>query len=101
VRPPASQNAGNALKKPNITSWELDSHYLLINWKHSDERQQVHGYYILLCRLVNLQCVGPDFVNFNKDARSGRIVGLAPEAMYQIEVTIMYVFGTSYYSDCR
>ena len=77
----------DTLKKPNITSWELDAHYLLVNWKHSDMKQKVHGYYIRLCKLVYLQCTGPDFVNFGKNSRSGRIVGLAPEAIYQIEVS--------------
>lgn len=80
-----TSQSGSYLKKPNITSWELDSHYLVINWKHSDH-QEVDGYYILLCRLVNSQCTGPDFVNFDKRAESGRIVGLAPEVIYQVEV---------------
>lgn len=40
---------------------------------------------------MNSQCTGPDFVNFGKLARSGRIVGLAPEAVYQVEVNNDYI----------
>ena len=41
---------------------------------------------MLLCQLVDSHCAGPDFVNFNNSARAGQIVGLAPEAIYQVEV---------------
>lgn len=41
---------------------------------------------MLLCRLVDSHCAGPDFVNFNNSVRTGQIVGLAPEAIYQVEV---------------
>ena len=68
----------------------------MVNWKHSDDKQQVQGYYILLCRLVNSRCTGPDFVNFDKNARSGKIVGLAPEAMYQVEVNNYIIVFSSY-----
>lgn len=77
-----------ALRKPNITSWELDGHYLVVNWEHSDVDNLVHGYYVLLCQLVNSQCTGPDFVNFGRTVRSGRIIGLAPETHYEVEVTL-------------
>lgn len=75
-------------EKPNITSWELDSHYLVVNWKYS-QNERLQGYYVLLCQLVNLKCNGPDFVHFSNKARSGRIVGLAPEAVYRMEVKNM------------
>lgn len=80
--------ARKSLNKPNITSWELAGHYLIINWKHlySNRHHQVRGYYVLLCRLVDSHCAGPDFVNFNNLVRTGQIVGLAPEAIYQVEV---------------
>ena len=76
------------LSSPNITSWELEDHYLIVNWQHpADSNQHVNGYYVSLCKLANSLCIGPDFVNFKSYVRSGRIVGLAPEQTYQMEVS--------------
>lgn len=80
------KTAENTIDKPNIISWELDGHYVIVNWQHSDANHSTHGYYVSLCQLVNSECTGPDFVNFGKSVRSGKIVGLAPEALYQVEV---------------
>lgn len=87
------RSAENALSKPNISSWELESHYLVVNWKHDvDSSQHIDGYYVSLCKLTSSLCIGPDFVNFKSFVRSGRIVGLAPEQQYQLEVTDLQTY---------
>lgn len=88
------QKTSPAISKPNITGWKLNGHYLIVNWNHSDVNKQVHGYYVLLCRVVDSQCTGPDFINFGANIKSGRIIGLAPETTYQVEVY-------NYYCECE
>ena len=88
-RVPSSSN--DTVNKPEIVSWEIDNHYLIVNWQHSDPNQRLHGYYLALCQSADTRpCKGPDFVNFDRGSRSGRVVGLAPEAMYRVEVSVMW-----------
>lgn len=88
------QSANHTLNKPEIINWEINGHHIVVNWKHSSPNQQLLGYYVSLCKLVNSECDGPDFVNFGKTFRSGRIVGLAPEATYKVEVRVVDMHST-------
>ena len=82
----SSQNSTTLDKSKPTVTWMLDGYHLIVTWEHFAE--PLHGYYVSLCLLItsSLKCIAPDFVHFDKNARSGRIIGLAPESSYELKV---------------
>ena len=76
----------NALNKPDSVTWNLEDHNLVVSWKHSDQQELLQGFYISICQINNSKCGAPDFVHFNSEFRTAKIIGLAPESSYKLKV---------------
>ncbi len=70
------------------SGWKLSHHYLLVRWQYPYVDERTQGFYVSLCLMVKSVCKAPDFVNFDRNLRSGRIVGLAPESEYELKVDV-------------
>lgn len=72
---------------PQQLKYSIEGDHVLVKWKPCHTKVPIRGYYVSVQEKLNKRQLGsPDFVHVEQNTHSAEILGLKPDAVYEIKV---------------